>query len=427
MTNEAVLAAPLGVALDAVELESSRRLAWSALLDVTPASELGELVAVVPEEDEGVYTLQYTTRLPGYPDWRWNVSLVRLVDQAEPTVLEAELLPGDGALLAPSWVPWSDRLADYEAAQLLEAGEVVDVDGENAEAAGAEAAPRSSKRIRRTRTRRRIGADGASEADSSADGSVDDESAQVPASEDVAAGGAGSESAVGESPEAEKPKKKKRKKEKSAKKAKSDVDTDGAPSDTAAGEAPVEVTEAETPPAEKPKRSRRKRVDQATPDAAAEETTPEAHGDADGEAAPKKPECRKRKKAGKAVDGESGAGESGADDAGADDFSGQEPKAGGVESDEVAPEPSAPKAKRAAKAPAAVTDDVQPEKSSSRGKRRRVVVVPRSEDELPAQEAAEFGEAADIREFADDMDDVFDGVDFESDSEVSAPEGDAKS
>ena len=421
MTNEAVLAAPLGVALDAVELESSRRLAWSALLDVTPASELGELVAVVPEEDEGVYTLQYTTRLPGYPDWRWNVSLVRLVDQAEPTVLEAELLPGDGALLAPSWVPWSDRLADYEAAQLLEAGEVVDVDGENAEAAGAEAAPRSSKRIRRTRTRRRIGADGATEAESAADGSADDESAQVPASEDVAAG-AGSVPAAGESAEAEKPKKKKRKKEKSAKKSKSDVDTDGTPSDTAAREAAVEVTDADTPPAEKPKRSRRKRVDQATPDAAAEETTPEAHGDADGEAAPKKPERRKRKKAGKAVDGESGAGESGADDA-----SGQEPKAGGVESDEVAPEPSAPKAKRAAKAPAAVTDDVQPEKSSSRGKRRRVVVVPRSEDELPAQEASEFGEAADIREFADDMDDVFDGVDFEPDSEVSAPEGDAKS
>ncbi|PPG03274.1 hypothetical protein C5E06_12825 [Pseudoclavibacter sp. RFBI5] len=416
MTNEAVLAAPLGVALDAVELESSRRLAWSALLDVTPASELGELVAVVPEEDEGVYTLQYTTRLPGYPDWRWNVSLVRLVDQAEPTVLEAELLPGDGALLAPSWVPWSDRLADYEAAQLLEVGEVVDVDGENAEAAGAEAAPKSSKRIRRTRTRRRIGADGAAEAESTADGSADDESAQEPASEDVAAG-AGSVPAAGESAEAEKPKKKKRKKEKSAKKPKSDVDTDGTPSDTAAGEAAVEVTDAETPPAEKPKRSRRKRVDQATPDAAAEETTPEAHGDADGEAAQKKPERRKRKKASKAVDGESGA----------DDTSGQEPKAGAIESDDVAQEPSVPKTKRAAKAPAAVTDDVQPEKSSSRGKRRRVVVVPRSEDELPAQEAAEFGEAADIREFADDMDDVFDGVDFEPDSEVSAPEGDAKS
>lgn len=416
MTNEAVLAAPLGVALDAVELESSRRLAWSALLDVTPASELGELIAVVPEEDEGVYTLQYTTRLPGYPDWRWNVSLVRLVDQAEPTVLEAELLPGDGALLAPSWVPWSDRLADYEAAQLLEAGEVVDVDGENAEAAGEEAAPKSSKRIRRTRTRRRIGADGATEAESPAGGSADGESVQAHASEDVAAG-ASSEPAVGESPDSEKPKKKKRKKEKSAKKSKSDVDTDGAPSDTVVSDGPVDVAEAETPPAEKPKRSRRKRVEQATPDAVAVEATSDAHGDVGSEAAPKKPERRKRKKAGKAVEGESGA----------DDASGQEPEAGSVEGTDGAPEPIAPKAKRAAKAPVSLADDVQPEKSSPRGKRRRVVVVPRSEDELPAQEAAEFGEAADIREFADDMDDVLDGVDFESDSEASVPEGDAQS
>jgi hypothetical protein len=35
----------------------------------------------------------------------------------EPTVLEAELLPGEGALLAPDWVPWSERLEDYKEAQ----------------------------------------------------------------------------------------------------------------------------------------------------------------------------------------------------------------------------------------------------------------------------------------------------------------------
>src|SRR4029453_9433973 len=54
--------------------------------------------------------------LAGYPGWFWTVSLARL-DDAEPTVLEVELLPGDGALLAPDWVPWAERLADYQAAQ----------------------------------------------------------------------------------------------------------------------------------------------------------------------------------------------------------------------------------------------------------------------------------------------------------------------
>jgi len=29
-------------------------------------------------------------------------------------VLETHLLPGEGALLAPDWVPWSDRLEEYQ-------------------------------------------------------------------------------------------------------------------------------------------------------------------------------------------------------------------------------------------------------------------------------------------------------------------------
>ena len=32
-------------------------------------------------------------------------------------MLETELMPGESALLAPDWVPWSDRLAEYRAAQ----------------------------------------------------------------------------------------------------------------------------------------------------------------------------------------------------------------------------------------------------------------------------------------------------------------------
>lgn len=373
MTNEAVLPAPLGVALDAAELEPSRRLAWAALLDVTPASELGELIAVVPEEDEGVYTLQYTTRLPGYPDWRWNVSLVRLADRAEPTVLEAELLPGDGALLAPSWVPWSDRLADYEAAQLLEAGESVEGSDESDEATGEEAAPRSSKRIRRTRTRRRIGADGAAEVESIEPETAESESESesAPASVDDAPA------------DTEKPKKKKRKKDKSAKKAKSEVATESQVDESVAvkgGKDDSDTSLADaTPVAEKPKKSRRKRVEQTTPAAADGEQPEEAAAESAGGASVQKPERRKRKKAAKVAE--------------AAPIETVDPVET-VQVDDVA-------------------SDAAPVKAGARGKRRRVVVVPRSEDELPAQEPAEFGEAADFREFADDMDDVFDGVDFE--------------
>ena len=40
-------------------------------------------------------------------------------------MLETELMPGDGALLAPDWVPWADRLEEYKAAQAaIAAGEL---------------------------------------------------------------------------------------------------------------------------------------------------------------------------------------------------------------------------------------------------------------------------------------------------------------
>ena len=66
--------------------------------------------------DDGVLTLRFENRLSGYPGWFWTVSLAQ-VEDAEPTVLEVELIPGDGALLAPDWLPWAERLAEYQATQ----------------------------------------------------------------------------------------------------------------------------------------------------------------------------------------------------------------------------------------------------------------------------------------------------------------------
>jgi hypothetical protein len=90
-------------------------LALAALREITPAATIGA-PAGYTVEDGGVVSLRFATTLSGYPGWFWTVSVAR-VDDAEPTVLEAELLPGDGALLAPDWVPWAVRLAEYQAAQ----------------------------------------------------------------------------------------------------------------------------------------------------------------------------------------------------------------------------------------------------------------------------------------------------------------------
>ncbi|WP_309065319.1 DUF3027 domain-containing protein [Microbacterium sp.] len=95
--------------------EATRELALAALHEITPATTVGPFAGHVVE-DSGAVSLRFQNRLPGYPGWFWTVTVAQ-VDDAEPTVLEAELMPGDGALLAPEWVPWVERLAEYRAHQ----------------------------------------------------------------------------------------------------------------------------------------------------------------------------------------------------------------------------------------------------------------------------------------------------------------------
>lgn len=109
-------------------------LALDALREVTPATSIGPAAGYLLEDD-GSVSLRFENRLPGYPGWYWTVTVAR-VEDADPTVLEVELLPGDGALLAPEWVPWAERLAEYRAhqvelaeqaaAEAAESGDVLD-------------------------------------------------------------------------------------------------------------------------------------------------------------------------------------------------------------------------------------------------------------------------------------------------------------
>jgi hypothetical protein len=90
-------------------------LGRSALLEITPAETVGANAGSI-EEGDGVVSVHFETTLGGYPGWHWTVSIAH-VDGVAPSVLETELTPGEGALLAPDWIPWVDRLADYRAAQ----------------------------------------------------------------------------------------------------------------------------------------------------------------------------------------------------------------------------------------------------------------------------------------------------------------------
>ena len=94
---------------------ATRDLALAALHEITPASTVGPVAGHAVEES-GAVSLRFENRLPGYPGWFWTVTVAQVGD-SEPTVLEVELMPGDGALLAPDWVPWAERLAEYRAHQ----------------------------------------------------------------------------------------------------------------------------------------------------------------------------------------------------------------------------------------------------------------------------------------------------------------------
>jgi DUF3027 family protein len=69
----------------------------------------GEHLGVVAEADR-VVTHFFAADLPGYRGWRWAVTVARAPRSRQVTVSEAVLLPGDEALLAPTWVPWHERL-----------------------------------------------------------------------------------------------------------------------------------------------------------------------------------------------------------------------------------------------------------------------------------------------------------------------------
>lgn len=70
---------------------------------------VGEHLGAYADGDR-ILTHAFAASLPGYAGWHWAVTVARAPRSKTITVDEVVLLPGDGALLAPQWVPWSERL-----------------------------------------------------------------------------------------------------------------------------------------------------------------------------------------------------------------------------------------------------------------------------------------------------------------------------
>ncbi|MEU9570145.1 DUF3027 domain-containing protein [Streptomyces massasporeus] len=84
-------------------------LARAAAEEAAAPGIVGEHVGVVSEGDRVVTHFFQCLEL-GYRGWRWAVTVARASRAKIVTVDEAALLPGPDAVLAPEWVPWSERL-----------------------------------------------------------------------------------------------------------------------------------------------------------------------------------------------------------------------------------------------------------------------------------------------------------------------------
>ncbi|WP_237687459.1 DUF3027 domain-containing protein [Arthrobacter jiangjiafuii] len=99
--------------------------ARAGLLEVVPAAEIGEYVGATPDA-ERLVTHRFVAHRPGYNGWHWYATVARVPRGKVVTVCEVGLLPSENAVLAPEWVPWSERVrpedvAAEEAAQAEEA------------------------------------------------------------------------------------------------------------------------------------------------------------------------------------------------------------------------------------------------------------------------------------------------------------------
>lgn len=105
---------PGGLAVEAlVEVDTACAaavdLARASAIEVAGAEFVGDHLGV-EAEGERIVTHYFASTDRAYLGWRWAVTVVRPPRSKAVTVDEVVLLPGAEALLAPAWVPWSERL-----------------------------------------------------------------------------------------------------------------------------------------------------------------------------------------------------------------------------------------------------------------------------------------------------------------------------
>jgi hypothetical protein len=88
---------------------AATELARSVAEQVADTGTVGDHLGV-SGDGERLVTHRFACLSRGYRGWHWAVTLARAPRSRTATVCETVLVPGPEAILAPAWVPWSDRL-----------------------------------------------------------------------------------------------------------------------------------------------------------------------------------------------------------------------------------------------------------------------------------------------------------------------------
>jgi hypothetical protein len=81
----------------------------AAVVEAGDERAVGEHLGVEAEGDR-IVLHRFACRSAAYEGWAWTVVVTRAARVRKVTVDDVVLMPGDDALLAPAWVPWSQRL-----------------------------------------------------------------------------------------------------------------------------------------------------------------------------------------------------------------------------------------------------------------------------------------------------------------------------
>lgn len=113
-------------------------LAEKAAKETAPAGGVGKFLGTVPEE-ANVESYRFESKVKGYEGWEWHVVVFEGKKPNPATISEVVMLPGKDSIVAPDWLPWSERkaeldksLADDSAVSDLEVPEDAEGDSEDA-------------------------------------------------------------------------------------------------------------------------------------------------------------------------------------------------------------------------------------------------------------------------------------------------------